>query len=65
MKMKTVYKVDGGCVLCLMCVYQCPVKAIRIIEDVSTEIDSEKCLGCGKCAKICQAEAIVKEEINE
>lgn len=63
--MKTVYKVDGGCVLCLMCVYQCPVKAITIIEDVSTEIDPAKCLGCGKCAKICQAEAIVEEEIEE
>lgn len=63
--MKNIYEVDGGCVLCLMCVYQCPAKAISIIEDVSTEIDPEKCIGCGKCAKICQAEAIVKKEIEE
>jgi len=63
--MKTVYKVDGGCVLCLMCVYQCPRRAINIIEDVSTEIDQEKCIACGKCAKICQAEAIQKFEVEE
>ena len=63
--MKTVYKVDGGCVLCLMCVYQCPVKAISILEDVSTEIDPEMCIGCGKCANSCQAEAIKKVEIDK
>lgn len=56
--MKTKYEVGGGCVLCLMCVYQCPVKAIGIIEDVSTVIDKEKCIGCGKCANNCQAEVI-------
>ena len=39
--MKTKYKVDGGCVLCLMCVYECPVGAISIIENESTKIDSE------------------------
>ena len=56
--MKTKYEVTGGCVLCLMCVYQCPVKAISIIEDVSTVIDKDKCIGCGKCANNCQAEVI-------
>ena len=56
--MKTKYEVTGGCVLCLMCVYQCPVRAISIIEDVSTVIDKDKCLGCGKCADSCQAEVI-------
>ena len=60
--MKTVYRVDGGCQLCLMCVYQCPAKAIDIIEDVSTVIDEDKCLGCGKCASICQSEVIIKVE---
>ena len=36
------FKVDEGCVLCLMCVYECPKHAISIIEDVSTVIDPEK-----------------------
>ena len=57
--MKTNYTVEGGCVLCLSCIYQCPVRAISIIEDVSVVIDKEKCLGCGKCAAVCQMEAIV------
>ena len=54
------YKVDGGCVLCLMCVYECPVGAISILENESTKIDAEKCIGCGKCYKNCQTGAIVK-----
>jgi len=58
--MKNKYKVEGGCVLCLSCVYQCPIRAISIIEDVSVVIDGEKCLGCGKCADVCQMEAIVE-----
>ena len=61
--MKKKFTVEGGCVLCLSCVYQCPVRAISIIEDVSVVIDKDKCLGCGKCADVCQMEAIV--EINE
>lgn len=58
--MKKVYTVAGGCALCLSCVYQCPVRAISIIEDVSVTIDAQKCLGCGKCAAVCQTEAIAE-----
>ena len=61
--MKTKYRVDGGCVVCLMCIYECPVGAISIKEDVTTVIDEEKCLGCGRCYKNCQTGAIVKVEI--
>ncbi len=62
--MKVKYKVGGGCVLCLMCVSQCPIGAVEIIENVSARIDTEKCLGCGRCYDCCQAEAIIpiKEE---
>lgn len=56
------YRVDGGCVVCLMCIYECPVGAISIKEDVSTVIDEEKCLGCGRCYKNCQTGAIVMVE---
>ena len=56
------YKVSGGCVLCLMCVYECPVGAISIKEDVSTVIDGEKCFGCGSCYRNCQTGAIVRED---
>ena len=59
------YRVNGGCVLCLMCVYECPVGAISIKEDVSTVIDEEKCLVCGSCYRNCQTGAIVKVESEE
>ena len=60
--MKNTYRVAGGCVLCLSCIYQCPQRAISIIEDVSCVIDQENCIGCGRCAEVCQMEAIVKVE---
>lgn len=60
--MSVKYKVNGGCVLCLMCVYECPVGAITIEENVSTVIDPDKCIGCGSCYRNCQTGAIVKVE---
>ncbi len=58
MAAKTKYRVAGGCVTCMTCLYQCPVHAITLIEDVSAVIDSEKCLGCGCCFNVCQPGAI-------
>ena len=60
--MKVKYRVGGGCVLCLMCVYECAAGAISIKENVSTVIDPEKCVGCGRCMRNCQTGAIVKVE---
>jgi len=62
---KAVYKVNGGCVLCQSCIYVCPRHAIRLNPNVSCEIDEELCVGCGKCADECQAEAIVRVEIEK
>lgn len=61
---KYIYKVEGGCQLCLMCVYACPKGAISIIEDVSVQIDQDKCIGCGKCYHSCQPEAVLKIEVD-
>ncbi len=63
--MKRKYKVGGGCVLCLMCVLECPVKAISIRENVSAYIDPARCIGCGRCADNCQAEIIVPDTDSE
>lgn len=62
---KIKYRVEGGCVVCMTCLYQCPVKAISLIEDVSAVIDSDKCVGCGRCYNNCQPEAIVPYEVEE
>ena len=56
--MKTIYKVRGGCVLCLECYYTCPVRAITIIENVSARIDPDKCIGCNRCASVCQCDVL-------
>ena len=53
------YRVLGGCVKCMTCIYQCPLQAITMIPDVSAQIDPEKCVGCGTCYDSCQPGAIV------
>ena len=53
------YKVGGGCVKCMTCIYQCPVQAISMIPDVSAYIDPAKCVGCDTCFESCQPSAII------
>lgn len=65
MAKKVRYRVAGGCAICMTCMYQCPVQAISLIEDVSAVIDEEKCIKCGRCYASCQPGAIVREEIEE
>ena len=57
-------RVAGGCALCMTCIYQCPVQAITLIEDVSAVIDEETCIGCGRCFDVCQPGAIEKVPDN-
>ena len=64
MAKKIKYRVDGGCVLCMTCLYQCPVRAITLIPDVSARIDPEKCVGCGSCYDACQPSAIYPYEVE-
>ena len=56
------YSVEAGCCFCQECQYACPVAAITMDKN-GAHIDREKCIGCGKCAKNCASEAIVKIEI--
>lgn len=62
---KRKYRVAGGCQCCMTCLYECPVGAISLIEDVSAQIDPEKCLGCGSCFDACQPGAIEPYEEEE
>ena len=59
------YRVAGGCALCMTCIYQCPMGAISMIEDVSAVIDQDKCIRCGQCFEACQPEAIIEEVVEE
>lgn len=55
------YIVEAGCCFCQECQYACPVQAISMDKN-GAHIDLKKCIGCGKCAKNCASEAIVKIE---
>lgn len=59
---KKKYRIARGCQLCMTCIYQCPVGAITLIEDVSAKIDEDKCIGCGRCRDACQPGAIIAIE---
>ena len=65
MAKKVKYRVAGGCVTCMTCMYQCPMQAISLIEDVSAVIDETKCVGCGSCYDACQPGAIEAYEPEE
>ena len=65
MAKKVKYRVGGGCVTCMTCMYQCPMQAISMIEDVSAVIDETKCVGCGSCYDACQTGAIEPFEVEE
>lgn len=58
------YAVKQGCTLCGMCLYECPVGAIRM-EKTGAHIAQDKCIGCGSCAENCASEAIVAVEEKE
>lgn len=55
------YIIDKHCSTCHYCFNECPVHAIRFVG-VEYAIDQEKCIGCGKCEKVCPAGAIVNTE---
>lgn len=49
---------DVGCIACRMCEKNCPVDAIHVDADLA-HIDYEKCIGCGKCMKVCPRKTIL------
>lgn len=54
------YAARRGCTDCGVCLYECPVAAVRR-GNAGAEIDPERCIGCGRCQDACPAEAIVAE----
>ena len=55
------YIIDKHCSTCHYCYNECPVHAIRFVG-VEYAIDQDKCIGCGKCEKVCPAGAITNTE---
>ncbi len=53
--------VHDQCIGCQLCVNECPVNAISVLEDGTAKIDPEACIGCGACFKACPARAILFE----
>lgn len=47
-----------GCIACKICEKNCPVGAIKVIDNVAV-IDQEKCISCGICAQKCPRNIIV------
>jgi transcriptional regulator with PAS, ATPase and Fis domain/iron only hydrogenase large subunit-like protein len=50
--------VKERCRKCYSCVRNCPVKAIKVEENWAEIIDA-RCIGCGKCVKVCSQQAKV------
>lgn len=51
-------KPEKNCSGCSACYAICPQSAISMIEDregfLYPHIDKDKCVGCGKCGKVCE-----------
>ena len=54
------YQVNGGsCISCGACEVVCPVKCIRVINDIRY-IDEDQCVSCSSCANMCPVKCIVE-----
>ena len=66
---------EENCVACVMCIKNCPEKAIAYNSRHKAQIDYEKCIGCGQCVASChygaarakydQSAEILSEKIAE
>ena len=45
------------CVGCGVCVEECPVDAISLVDEIA-EINMDECIRCGNCHEVCPQEAV-------
>ena len=53
------HMIGKDCSTCHYCFYECPVQAIRFAGN-EYAIDPDKCIDCGKCARVCPTGRITK-----
>lgn len=56
------YEITNACRNCVVrsCQTVCPMSAVQIVAGNRAQIDSEKCVSCGKCQGVCPFHAIVR-----
>jgi len=54
--MQIVGTIQGKCRRCYACVWNCPVKAIKV-EHGQAQIIPERCISCGICVEVCSQKA--------
>ena len=44
------------------CVDVCPVEVFEMVDEKSSPVNAEECLGCESCVEVCEEDAITVEE---
>ena len=57
------YVIGPDCSTCHSCFWECPVHAIRFVGN-EYAIDPEKCISCGRCARVCPTNRIYNPEVK-
>ncbi len=62
--MGPIQTVQENCRKCYACVRNCPVKAIKVNKEWA-EVIHDRCIGCGKCLRVCSQNAKVISDCIE
>ncbi len=57
-KSKKYAYVHSLCVACGTCLKECKFGAISVKNGIKASVDTDKCVGCSKCSKVCPASVI-------
>ena len=58
------YVIGPDCSTCHSCFWECPMHAIRFVGN-EYAIDPEKCVSCGRCARVCPTNRIYNPEVKD